>query len=102
MIRMKDKGSQEEVQYVQTVDSKRKDLLNLKHVVDHNKEMFQSKVVKNKFVQERNKALLEEEKREIIERGENPNFYIPRKIKMQEVEDQRRYAYAAFRKFDKP
>jgi hypothetical protein len=90
---MREKDSQEETQFVQTAESKRKDLLNLKHVVDHNKEMFQSKVVKNKFLQEKNKASLEEEKREILERGQNPNFYIPRKIKLQEAEEQRKYAF---------
>ena len=89
ITRIKDKGSEEETHSVQANEAKRKDLLALKNVIDHNKEIFQSKVNRNKFNQIKNKQLLEQEKKEIKDRGENPNFYMPRKIKLDEFEEQR-------------
>ena len=43
---------------------------------------------KNKFNEMNKKEMLKKEVQEIIDRGENPNFYIPRKIKLEEFEKQ--------------
>ncbi len=79
----------EENSFIQSSEAKKKDLLNLKHTIDHNKEILQTQVSKNQFIEKRNKETLEKEKKEILERGENPNFYIPRKIKLDEFERQK-------------
>ena len=46
---MKEKKQNEEKEMMQNAESKRKELINLKHTIDHNKEMFQAKVNKNKY-----------------------------------------------------
>lgn len=86
---MKEKSSLEENQAVQGAEIKRNDLLGLKHTIDHNKEMLQSKSNKKRFEDMKKEELLEREKKEIEDRGENPNFYIPRKLKLEEVENQK-------------
>ena len=83
---MKNKKNADESQFSNYSEAKRKDLINLKHTIDHNKEIFQAKVNKKKFNEEKSKQALIEETNEIIERGENPNFFIPRKIKLEEYE----------------
>ena len=83
---MKDKKKVEEKDFASYSEAKRKDLINLKHTIDHNKEIFQAKVNKKKYNDEKSKQALIDETNEIIERGENPNFFIPRKIKLEEYE----------------
>ena len=87
---MKTKRAEEETQYLIEMEAKRKNLLNLKQTVDHNKEMFQAKVNKKKFTEAKNKQTLIEQKNEILQRGENPNFFIPRKLKMEQVEKEKK------------
>lgn len=67
-------------------DSKRKDVLNLKQTIDQNREIFEAKLKKKKFMEAKKKDELEEEKRRIVERGENPEFFIPRRQKIEEFE----------------
>lgn len=88
---MKDKRLNEENQFFSQMDAKRKDLIGLKNTIDHNKEIFQAKVNKNKFMEQKNKEMLLEQKNEIIQRGENPNFFIPRKIKLDEFDRIKKY-----------
>lgn len=76
--------------YQENFEVKRKDLMGLKETIDHNKEIFQAKVNKNKFNEAKMKQQLVEEKNKILERGENPNFFIPRQKKMDEAERARR------------
>ena len=83
---MKSKRAEEESQYLIQMDAKRKNLLNLKHTIDHNKEMFQAKVNQKKFDEAKSKQALIDKKNEILQRGENPNFFIPRQLKMEQVE----------------
>jgi hypothetical protein len=83
---MKEKKQNEEKEMMQNAESKRKELINLKHTIDHNKEMFQAKVNKNKYNELLKKQALKEEMQQILNRGENPNFFIPRKVKMEEFE----------------
>ena len=79
---MKEKKTVEETSFTAQMDTKRKKLLNLKDTIDHNKELFQAKVNKNKYMEEMSRKLLLEQKNAIQERGENPNFFLPRKLKM--------------------
>ncbi len=88
---MKSKRAEEESQYITEMEIKRKNLLDLKNTIDHNKEMFQAKVNKNKFNDAKEKQELDDQKYEIQQRGENPNFFIPRKLKMQQFEKEKRY-----------
>jgi hypothetical protein len=88
---MKSKRAEEESQYITEMEIKRKNLLDLKNIIDHNKEMFQAKVNKNKFNDAKEKQELDDQKYEIQQRGENPNFFIPRKLKMQQFEKEKRY-----------
>lgn len=88
---MKSKRAEEESQYIIEMEIKRKNLLDLKNTIDHNKEMFQAKVNKNKFNDAKEKQELDDQKYEIQQRGENPNFFIPRKLKMQQFEKEKRY-----------
>lgn len=88
---MKSKRAEEESQCLVEMESKRKNLLNLKHTIDHNKEMFQAKVNKKKFNEAQSKQDLIEQKNEILQRGENPNFFIPRQLKMEQVEKAKKY-----------
>lgn len=83
---MKTKKTNEELAYNANAELKRKELINLKNTIDHNKEIFQAKVNKKKFMDIKNQQLLLEQKNAILERGENPNFFMPRKIKMEEAE----------------
>ncbi len=87
---MKEKKQTEEKELMMNAESKRKELINLKHTIDHNKEMFQAKVNKNKFNELAKQQQLKEEVQQILDRGENPNFFIPRKIKMEEHEKTRK------------
>ena len=88
---MKTKRADQENQYLIRMEAKRKNLLNLKNTIDHNKEIFQAKVNKNKFNEAKEKQELNDQKYEIQQRGENPNFFIPRKLKMQLFEKEKRY-----------
>lgn len=88
---MKTKRAEEESQYLVEMEAKRKNLLGLKHTIDHNKEMFQAKVNKNKFNEAKERQELNDQKNEIQQRGENPNFFIPRKLKMEQVEKEKKY-----------
>ena len=83
---MRNKNVIDENQFANLSEAKRKDLINLKHTIDHNKEIFQAKVNKKKFEDQKSKQALVEQTNEIIARGENPNFFIPRKIKLEEFE----------------
>jgi len=83
---MKNKKNDEENTFNSTTESKRKDVLRLKEVIDHNKEQFQTKTNKNRINELKDQQIMLEEKNKIIERGENPNFFIPRKIKLEELE----------------
>ena len=87
---MKDKQNNDESQFANQSEAKRKDLINLKHTIDHNKEIFQAKVNKKKFEDEKKKQALIDETNEIVARGENPNFFIPRKIKLEEYEQMKK------------
>jgi hypothetical protein len=89
-LRMKSKKNNEDNQFTNHNDLKRKDLINLKHTIDHNKEIFQAKVNKKKFEEEKKKQALIDETNEIIARGENPNFFIPRKVKLDEYEQMKK------------
>ena len=71
-------------------DLRRTNLLKLKETIDHNKEIFQAKVLKMKHAERLKKAELEEKKSEIESRGENPNFYLTRQAKLAKVEKQKR------------
>jgi hypothetical protein len=83
---MKNKKNNDENAFISTTENKRKDVLRLKEVIDHNKEQLQTKANKNRINELKNQQMLIEEKNKIIERGENPNFFIPRKIKLEELE----------------
>ena len=74
---MKEKKTVEETSFTAQMDTKRKKLLNLKDTIDHNKELFQAKVNKNKYMEEMSRKLILEQKNAIQERGENPNFILP-------------------------
>jgi len=87
---MKDRKNNDENRFANHTEAKRKDLINLKHTIDHNKEIFQAKVNKKKFDDEKKKQALIDETNEIIARGENPNFFIPRKIKLEEYEQMKK------------
>ena len=76
----------EEKSYNDEFEVKKKDLLNLKQTIDHNREIFQAKVNKKKYQEAKDKQMLVEQTKEILERGENPNFFIPRQKKMDEAE----------------
>ncbi len=67
-------------------DNKRKDLMGLKQTIDQNREIFQARVNKKKFTEAKVKQQLVEEKSRILERGENPDFFIPRQRRMEEQE----------------
>ncbi len=82
----KSKKEAAEASFTEEFETKKKSLLNLKQTIDHNKEMFQAKVNKNKFNEVKRQQKLLEEKSAFLERGENPNFFIPRQKRMEEVE----------------
>lgn len=71
-------------------DTKRKDVLNLKQTIDQNREIFEARLKKKRFMEAKKREELEEEKRQILERGENPNFFIPRRQKIEEYERTKR------------
>ena len=71
-------------------DLRRTNLLKLKETIDHNKEIFQAKVLKMKHVERLKNAELEEKKSEIESRGENPNFYLTRQAKLAKFEKQKK------------
>lgn len=87
---MKDRKSMEETQNYNYNQYKRKEIIGLKNVIDHNKEIFQSRVMEKRFHYQKELEELEREKNEIQSLGENPNFFIPRKIKMQEYEKKKK------------
>lgn len=72
-------------------ESKRKDVLNLKQTIDQNREIFEAKLKKKRYLESKKKEDLEEEKRRILERGENPNFFIPRQQKIDEYERTKKF-----------
>ncbi len=82
----KSKKEAAEASFTEDFEAKKKSLLNLKQTIDHNKEIFQAKVNKNRFDEVKSKQRLVEEKNAILARGENPNFFIPRQKKMEEAE----------------
>lgn len=86
---MKDQKSMDETQNYIQIQNKRKEIIGLKNVIDHNKEVFQAKVMKKKYQNQKELEELEREKNEIQSRGENPNFFIPRKLKMQQYEKEK-------------
>lgn len=65
--------------------------MQLKETLDHNKEVLRVKLNKQHFNQVKQEITLINEKNEIFERGENPDFYIPRKQKMEEVNKMKEY-----------
>ena len=73
-------------------EAKRKELINLKQHIDHNKEMMQARVNKKRFEEEQKARQLQDEFKQIAERGENPHFFIPRRLKLEEIEKQKSYA----------
>jgi hypothetical protein len=73
-----------EIKNQNEMEPRRKDLLNLKETIDNNCEIYEARVNKLKYQQAKNREKINEEKRIISERGENPNFYLPRKMKMEE------------------
>jgi hypothetical protein len=83
---MKEKKVDTESQGSSAIDLKRKEVLNLKSKIDHNREMFQAKINKKKFLEMKKNEALAEEKNLILQRGENPNFFIPRRQKLEEYE----------------
>lgn len=83
---MKEKKAEEESNFGSATELKRKELINLKNKIDHNREMFQAKLNKKKFLEMKQNQELLEEKNQILQRGENPDFYIPRKLKLEEIE----------------
>ena len=70
-------------------DLRRTNLLKLKETIDHNKEIFQAKVLKMKYTEKLKKSELDEKKAEIESRGETPNFYLTRQAKLAKVEKQK-------------
>ena len=83
---MKEKKEMSEKSLNDEMENKRKNILKLKQTIDHNKEILQAKVNKNRYNEIKNNQLLIQQKNSIIERGENPNFLIPRQLKMEEFE----------------
>jgi hypothetical protein len=59
--------------------------------MDHNKEVLRVKLNKQHFAQIKQDKTLNTEKNQILERGENPDFYIPRRQKMEEVNNLKEY-----------
>lgn len=97
---MKDHKLMDETQnYIQN-QNKRKEIIGLKDVIDHNKEIFQSKVMKKKYQKQKEIEELEREKNAIKGRGENPNFFIPRKIKMEEYEKEKKFVFVNKKRFE--
>lgn len=88
---MKEKKFGEQNENQQNFEQRRKDILNLKQTIDQNREIYQAKLNKKKFLETKRKEELEEEKKRIIERGENPNFFIPRKQKIEDYERTKKY-----------
>jgi hypothetical protein len=81
---MKEKNEIHEFKMQGDMDKKRKSLLQLKQTIDHNKEIFRVKHNKNEFINKKKLEALNNEKSLILGRGENPDFYIPRRQKMDE------------------
>ena len=81
---MKEKKETGELKTQGLMDKKRKSLLQLKNTLDHNKEMLRAKLNKQKFDDRKKNDELEKEKSLILARGENPDFYIPRRQKMED------------------
>ena len=81
---MKQKQEVQEFKMQGDMDKKRKSLLQLKQTIDHNKEIFRVKNNKNEFMNRKKLEALNSEKSLILGRGENPDFYIPRRQKMEE------------------
>jgi hypothetical protein len=81
---MKEKNEIHEFKMQGDMDKKRRSLLQLKQTIDHNKEIFRVKHNKNEFMNKKKLEALNNEKSLILGRGENPDFYIPRRQKMDE------------------
>lgn len=81
---MKDRKEIQDLKMQGDMDKKRKSLLQLKQTIDHNKEIFRVKHNKNQFLDKKKLDALNSEKSLILGRGENPDFYIPRRQKMDE------------------
>ena len=81
---MKEKKEIHELRAQGETEKKRKSLLQLKQTIDHNKEVLQAKVNKKNFNDKKKLEALNTEKSVILGRGENPDFYIPRRQKMED------------------
>lgn len=81
---MKEKKEMQEIRAQGDMEKKRQSLLQLKTTLDHNKEVLRAKVNKNSFIKKKQLDALNLEKSVILGRGENPDFYIPRRQKMEE------------------
>ena len=81
---MKEKQELSDLRSQGEMDKKRKSLLQLKQTIDHNKEIFRVKHNKHQFMEKKKLESLNGEKSLILGRGENPDFYIPRRQKMEE------------------
>jgi hypothetical protein len=83
---MKEKKEADDLRLQAEMDRKRKDLLQLKAKLDHNSEVLRARYVKKQVDEKQKNEILKFEKNEIQERGENPEFYMIRKQKMEEYE----------------
>jgi hypothetical protein len=86
IYRLKEKKLGEENESLSANEIKRKELLKLKSTIDQNREIFQARINKKKYMDAKKNEELLEERRQILERGENPEFFIPRKLKLEEYE----------------
>jgi hypothetical protein len=91
LLSIKDQKSTENQTEQNQNEIKRSSLLRLKETIDHNKEIFQAKVLKKKHLEGLKKKDLEQQTQEIIKRGENPNFYLTRQAKITELENKKKY-----------
>jgi hypothetical protein len=83
---MKEKKQADEIKLQAEMDKKRKDLLQLKAKLDHNSEVLRARYVKKQVDEKQRNEIVQSEKNQIQERGENPEFYMIRKQKMEEYE----------------
>ena len=83
---MKDKQMVDDLSVNNEIEAKRKGLIALKQTLDHNREILQAKVNKKHFNDAKRREEILAEQKLILERGENPNFFVPRKIRMEETE----------------
>jgi hypothetical protein len=95
---MKEKKEVQDLRAQGEMDKKRQSLLQLKQTIDHNKDVLRAKVSKNQFMEKKKLQSLNNEKSLILGRGENPDFYIPRRQKMEEFIVTKQYVDGLFQK----